>query len=185
MTHRLDLPAAGSPQSWAWSASLALAALGGTLATACMMPFVALATILAMTVRPVQAAMAISGIWAGNQLIGFGLLGYPLTEYAFAWGAALLAASLTAMLVAHLGRAMAGRTFALAARFIAAFVTFEGLLFAFAHLAGGLETFTPTIVARIGLNDAIWFVLLVGLNFLLTRTAPQWFGSVSVLRASA
>lgn len=187
MTQRQDIPTAGSPQSWAWSGALAIVAFGGTLATACMMPFVGLTTILAITARPAQAVIAMTAMWAGNQLLGFGLLGYPFTAYAFMWGAALLGASLAALFVARIGSRVdaASGPAQLGIRFLAAFVAFEGLLFVFAHFAGGLETFTPAIVVRIGLNDAIWFVLLIGLHLVLTRAAPRWFGTVPIVRIGA
>lgn len=173
--------------SWASPAALAVVAFGGTLATACMMPFVALAVSLALTLRVGPAIVAMTAIWAGNQLLGFGLLGYPLTGYAFAWGAALLAASLASVVVAHrvTAHALGAGATGLVLCFVTAFVAFEGLLFAFAHVAGGLETFTPGIVAKIAANDAVWFGLLLGLRLLLTRAAPRWFGTVSPVRLPA
>ena len=64
------------------------------------MPFVALATVTAATMSRSRAAATIGAVWMLNQAIGFALLGYPPTAFAFGWGAALGVASLVAMLVA-------------------------------------------------------------------------------------
>lgn len=56
--------------------------------------------------------------------------------------------------------------------FVAAFGAQEGLLFAFAHVAGGLETFTPRIVMQIVTNNGLWLVALVVVRRLLTSVAP-------------
>src|SRR5687768_6874005 len=134
----------------AWPLALAFTTIVGTLLTACMMPFVALALITAATMKPRTAVVAMTGIWLVNQLLGFTLLGFPLVSYAFAWGGALGAASLAAMAVARTVVGWTGELVAtrLAAAFVAAFAAYEILLFGFAGLAGGLETFTPGIVAQ-------------------------------------
>jgi hypothetical protein len=163
--------------------TLAAAAVLGTLATACMMPFVAIATIAAATMPRAQALTAVIGIWLANQLLGFGLLGYPLTGYAMSWGVALGGASVVALLVARRvlrGPPLSGVRLALA--FVAAFVTYEGLLFAFALVAGGAATFTPAIILLILGNDAAWLVGLTLLNVLLARAVPRVFGAMPALR---
>lgn len=161
----------------AWTVVLAIATAVGTLATACMMPFVALATVTAATMSRPRAGATIGGAWALNQVIGFTLLGYPPTATAFGWGLALFAASLFAMLVA--GRVLdppGPIGLRLAPAFLAAFATYELGLFGFASLVGGTETFTAPIVADILLNDAGWFAALLAAHALLTRTAPRAFG---------
>ena len=75
-----------------WPLTLAAAAILGSLALACMMPFVALATLAAATMGRAQAVVTVGGIWAVNQLLGFGMFGYPHDAYALGWGAALGAA---------------------------------------------------------------------------------------------
>jgi hypothetical protein len=162
----------------AWPIALAAAAVLGTLAIACMMPFVALAVATALSMSRARAAITITGIWAVNQLLGFGLLGYPVTAYAMQWGGALLAASLAAMLISSAlfsGRRELGPKLPLV--FLAAFVTFELALFAFATVVGGTETFTPTIVL-------IWFAALLALHGVLTRAAPRLFGAGLSLRSA-
>jgi len=161
----------------AWPVALAATALVGTLASACMMPFVAIAVASAVSMTWSRAAMTIVGIWAINQILGFSLLGYPPTAFAFAWGGALCAASLGAMLVATF--LLAGRRelgIRLALTFVAAFVAYEGGLFGFALAAGGTGTFTSSIILQILANDAIWFAGLIALHIVLTRAAPRVFG---------
>ena len=165
----------GSP---AWQATIAVATIVGTLATSCMMPFVALATLTAATMPRRQAAMTIGAIWSINQLLGFTLLGYPADATTIAWGAAIGAAGLGAMMVAAAILGRAGATLPrLAAAFAAAFVVYEAGLFGFALVAGGTGTFTAAIVAAILLNDACWGAALFALHAVLTRAAPRTFGA--------
>lgn len=169
----------------AWPLALAGAAVLGTLATACMMPFVGIATLAATTMNRRQAMTAVLGVWAANQLLGFGWLGFPLDAYALRWGAALGGASVAALVAAR--RVVGRRGFALgrlALAFVAAFATYEALLFAFALVAGGTDTFTPGIVLRIFVNDAAWLVSLALLHRVLTTAAPRVFGPAPGLRFS-
>ncbi len=169
----------------AWPIALAGAAVLGTLATACMMPLVGIATRAAATMNRAQAVTAVLGVWAANQLLGFGLLGYPLDGYALMWGGALGTAGVAALFVARRivgrGPVALGR---LALAFVAAFAAYEVLLFAFALVAGGTDTFTPAIVLRILANDAAWLAGLAILYQLLTRAAPRLFGAAPALRLS-
>lgn len=165
----------------AWAAALAVATVAGSLASACMLPFVALAVVAAATLPRAGALATVGIIWAANQAIGFGLLGYPGTTYAIAWGLAIGVAALAATVVA---RAIVD-AFAvprLVAALVAGFAAYELLLFGFAHVMGGLGTFTPAIVGQIAANEALWFVVLVGVRFALTRALPRWFGTPATLR---
>ncbi|WBH17384.1 hypothetical protein [Sphingomonas radiodurans] len=163
-----------------WTVTLAAAAVLGSLATACMMPFVALATIAAKTLPRGQAVIAVLGAWAANQFLGFALLGYPVDGYAIGWGLALGAASLAVIpLVRRLGGTGLIR---LAVAFVAAFAVWEGLLFAFALAFGGTDTFTPAIVLRLFANDALWLAVLTGLHLVATLGAPQLFGNSRFIR---
>ncbi|UZK64930.1 hypothetical protein [Sphingomonas sp. M1-B02] len=161
----------------AWPLALAFAAILGTLATACMMPFVAVATLAGATMPRAQALVTVAGVWAVNQLLGFAMLGYPFTAYAMVWGLALGAASVVAMLVA---RRTIGDAAALSSRLVAvfafAFAAYEGFLFLFSLLAGGTGTFAPSIVLQILANDALWLSGLVAFYTLLARAAPRLFG---------
>ena len=173
-----------SATEWAWPGALATATIAGSLAAACMIPFVALAVLAAATMPARRAYLTIGAIWATNQTLGFTVLGYPATAYAAVWGAALGVASLSAGLVAR--TLLRGRDDLAVApmllAFGAAFVAYEGLLFAFALVAGGTGTFTPAIVLQILVNDGLWFAGLSALYVALTRAAPRWFGSMPTLR---
>jgi hypothetical protein len=167
----------------AWPLALAGAAVLGTLATACMMPFVAIATIAAATMTRAQAVMAVLGVWAANQLLGFGWLGYPLDAHALSWGVALGASSVAALFAArHVLGGGRPPLIGLGLAFAAAFAAYEGLLFAFALVVGNTGTFTPAIVLLILGNDAGWLAGLAIMRMLLTRVAPRVFGTVSALR---
>lgn len=169
--------------NFAWPAALGTATVLGTLATACMLPFVGLAVVAAATMSMRRAAQTVAALWAINQVLGFSLLGYPPTGDAFAWGAALGLASMAAMLIARrvIG-ANSGSVAHLVAAFVVAFAVYELLLFGFALVAGGTETFAPAIVLQILVNDASWFAGLTALHLVLTRVAPGRFGPAPRLR---
>lgn len=159
---------------WGWAGAIALAAVAGSLATACMMPFVAVAVMAAATLPARQAVATVLVAWATNQVLGFGLMGYPLTGYAIGWGIALGAASLGAWAVAAAALAQVRGEARLVLAAIAAFAADELLLYGYAHLAGGLATFTPSIIGELALNEGLWLVALLAARALLHRTAPRW-----------
>jgi hypothetical protein len=167
----------------AWAAALGLATLAGTLATACMTPFVALAVMAASTMPRSRAVITVAAVWLTNQVLGFTLEHYPLTSSTFAWGASIGFAAVAVAMVANLmtdrGRLSAMRTLG---AFAVGFVIYEVILFAVAHVAGGLATFTPSIIALIGRNEAEWLVGLFAIHLLLTSRAPRWFGPMPTLR---
>ena len=167
----------------AWPMALAAATVAGTLLTACMTPFVALGVMAAATMPRGRAALTVGGVWLANQALGFTVLGYPHTPSTFAWGGALGVAGLAAMLAASL---LVGRggvsALRLVTAFVAGFAVYEGLLFAFALAAGGLETFAPPIVARIAANEGVWLAGLAAVHLLLTWRAPRLFGAAPALR---
>ena len=167
----------------AWPVTLAVATVLGTLASACMMPSVGLGVVAAATMARPRAVVTVVGIWLANQLLGFTLLGYPATGYAVAWGLAIGAASVAALLVARavLDR-RSGMAAGLATAFLGAFVAYEALLFGFALVAGGVGTFTPAIVLRILGNDALWGAGLMALHLVLSRAAPRWFAATPKLQ---
>jgi hypothetical protein len=164
-------PAAGI----AWPLTLAAATVAGTLATACMLPFVALAVLAAATLPRSAALVTVAGVWAVNQLLGFGMLGYPLESYALIWGAAIGATALCVALAA--GAWLAGRATPARATlaFVAGFAGYEALLYLLALVTGGTETFAPAIVARIFANDALWFAGLGAVYLVLSRAAPRLY----------
>ncbi len=182
MTIQQDHAPAGSI---GWQLAIAATATAGTLATACMMPFVALATVAAATMPRRQAAATIVAVWGVNQLLGFTLLGYPTDPRTVAWGVALGVAALAAMMIAAaVLRSSAPTLVSLAAAFAAAFAAYEAGLFAFALVAGGTGTFTAGIIGQILLNDACWCAALGAVHAVLTRAAPRTFGPPLALVAA-
>ena len=133
-------------------AILAATTLSGSVVLACMMPFAAIATIAALAMPARRGAVTVAACWLGNQVLGFGLMGFPWDGPTFAAGLSLLAASLIAFAAAR----AAVRVGPVPA-FLAAFAAFEASLFAYAVPFGDVALFAPRIVGLIALNDALWF----------------------------
>ena len=132
-------------------AILAATTLSGTVVLACMMPFAAIATIAALAMAGRRGLAAVGLCWLGNQVLGFGLMGFPWDGPTFAAGLSLLASSLLAFAAA--GAVRGGALVA----FLAAFAAFEASLFAYALPFGDPALFAPHIVGLIALNDGLWF----------------------------
>ena len=165
-----------------WILVLDAAAVLGSLAAACLMPFTGLAVAAALTL-PLDAAVAtVLGGWATNQAIGFGLLGYPADGETILRGVGSAVAALVALGVGRLGRTAGGSIVVTRAvvAFAAAFAAYEATLYAFALVLGGTENFTPAIVWLIGRTEALGFAGLMVIAVLLRRTAPATFGSAAV-----
>lgn len=143
-----------SPAPWALPAILAATTLSGSVVLACMMPFAAVAAVAALAMPARRAAGAAALCWLGNQVLGFGLMGFPWDGPTVAAGLSLLVSSLLALLAA---RAAAGRGAHPVVAFAAAFAAFEVSLFAYALPFGDPALFAPSIVAQIAINDALWF----------------------------
>ena len=58
-------------------------------AFACVTPFAALAALAASKLERTDSIMVVGLIWASNQAIGYGVLGYPRTWESAAWGLAI------------------------------------------------------------------------------------------------
>lgn len=166
----------------AWPMALSVGALLGSLAAACMFPFAGFAAVAALTMDRGRGLAAVAGVWAINQAVGYSALGYPSDGNTLAWGIAIGLATVAAFFVARAAARIRSTAAMLTIASLGAFATYEGLLYAFAHVAGGLETFSPAIVGLVFRNDLIWFVGLIGLRLLLTRSAPKMFGSEQALR---
>lgn len=167
---------------WAWPPFFTLAAVIGSLAAGCMMPFVAIAVIAAGTLDMQRGLIAVIATWAANQIIGFGMLGYPLDAPTIASGAALCASALIAFAVAR--RTLTGpfpvlAGFGLAGLF--SFAAYEAALYAMAHIYGAADMFSAEIITLIGVNEALWLVGFVLAHQLLTRSLPRQFGKPTPL----
>jgi hypothetical protein len=151
----------------AWLVVLVVAISGCSFAFACATPFAAFGAIAALTLSCRDALRITIALWLADQLIGYGIHGYPPTADSFAWGAALGVAAVLTTLAAR-GIAVrlraAGSLAQVLAALLGAFAVFEMLLFGVAIAGlGGTESFTLPIVSRI---LAINAVALVGLYVL-------------------
>lgn len=161
-----------------WTTVLGTAAIFGSYYFACVFPFAAIATIAVLTLDTPRGLALVGGTWLANQVVGFTLMNYPTTLDTFALGVSLGLGAGAAWGVARL--ILGSTATILSARTImalgGAFAAYQVTIFAGALMFGGTENFTPTIIAGVALNDAIWFAGLVALRLALTRAAPAMFG---------
>lgn len=145
--------------------SLILLSIVFSLGFSCAVPIAAFATIGALTLRRHDAYVLIGAVWLANQIIGFGLLHYPLERTAFAWGLALGAVALLATFAAQCVNdtlSLNDRVLAVSAAFLTSFAVYEGALFAISPAsANGVANFAPAIVLRIFLINAVAFGVLL------------------------
>ena len=151
-----------------WPSLLVAASLMFSLGLACATPLAAFAAAVALTSSRRDALILILSVWFANQFVGFTLLGYPWTASAFAWGVALGASAVLAMLAGQwtASRSVgAARVVGFLATGLAAFAAYEAALFVVAvTLLGGTEDFTAAILSWIFVINAAAFVGLVVLH---------------------
>jgi len=140
-----------------WALVLVTASVLFSLAFACATPFAALCAVAACTL-PRRDAYGVAGLaWAANQVIGFTCLHYPWTANCLGWSAAIglsvLLCTLTARWVRQRMIHMAPAA-AWVLAFLAAFTALEAALAASSLALGGIEDFTPSIVAQIFVMNA-------------------------------
>jgi hypothetical protein len=163
---------------WLWILLLTAASVFVTLGMACATPFAALATLAALYMSRRDGLALIGMAWLADQLVGYGLLGYPRTANSGAWGVILgvgaVAALLAASTLADRRRARGGVLVA-AVAFAGAFVAYQAVLFAATTaLASGAEAFSLPIV---GWVLRVNLLSLAGL-LILYRLAV-WIGLVT------
>ncbi|CCD91660.1 conserved membrane hypothetical protein [Bradyrhizobium sp. ORS 375] len=142
---------------------------------ACATPFAAFA-VIASILLPLRAALSVMlGAWLVNQGIGFGALHYPVDSNTLAWsvviGAAAQVATVAARVVLQALRASRA-PLAFAAALLGAYAAYELLLLAATPALGGTASFTPPIVARLGLTSAAWLVGLVAVSEIVRLLTP-------------
>jgi hypothetical protein len=165
--------------NFVWIVILALAGVGGSLVISCLTPFVALAVALAGTVRLAAALTAIIAIWLTNQFIGFVFFHFPRTPNTILWGVAIGGAALLSTLVAATVLKQAASLSAvtrLGLALLLGFALYEAGLLVAALFLGGVETFSPAIIARLGLINVVWLVGLFALNELVAVLCKSWIG---------
>lgn len=162
-----------------WPVILSLGAFVGSWATACIFPFAGFAAVSALTTDLRRGLAAVLGVWLLNQAVGYSLLGYPTDANTIAWGLTIGAGAFAALFAARAAARLPGVVIAAP---IAAFATYELLLYVVARIIGGLENFSADIVAQVARNDAIWFAGLMAVRLLLTKAAPRLFGTEPTLQ---
>ncbi len=166
-----------SAKTGIWTALIVGASILFSMAFACAAPFAGLAAAAGIKMQRRDALTLVVMAWLANQAIGFFVLGYPRTYETFAWGvvigvAAVLAAS-AASECKRLDNALA-RTIA---AFFAAFIAYEGFLYAITVLTASSEAaYSLPIVARIFEINGLAFAGLLVLHRLAMAfglTAPR------------
>jgi hypothetical protein len=143
---------------------LIAASASASLVFACAAPFAAFAVAAAAMLRPRSAILVVVAAWLTNQIIGFGVLNYPRTLDAAAWGAVILVAAIAATVAASLvfrRWASMGRFALYPIAFVVSFVIYEVALAAATLALGGAEDFTAVIVGNIALANVVWLIGLV------------------------
>ncbi len=178
--------ARSTSQNIYWSGVLAVTAVLGSYALACVFPFAALAALAAVTLPRRQGVVLVAAAFGVNQVVGFSLLDYAQGDHALLWGAVIGAAAFLALGAARL--AYGSETRAVSVRSVsalaAAIAAYQVVMFVGAFALDGFASSTPEIVATVARNDVLWFAGLLALNLALTSALPRWFGSTKILRTA-
>lgn len=92
---------ADSTRTYVWIAIITMASVACSLSFACATPFAAFAAAAALSLPRKQALFLVGSAWLANQLVGYGLLGYPQNANSFMWGAVIGGAALLATFACH------------------------------------------------------------------------------------
>jgi hypothetical protein len=173
-----------------WGGVLTAVTVVSTLGLACATPFAALAALAALFLPRRDAFVLIAVNWIANQAIGFGLLHYPLNWDCYLGGINLGLAALACTAAAMAGyRASrrAGFTASVLGSFAAAFVTYEGVLYAASPWRAGGDFNLPITLYILYINGLAFVGLLIlqrlGLAFGIawnrstTRNSPAPFSA--------
>jgi hypothetical protein len=143
---------------------LTLACALASFAFACATPFAAFAVMAAEMLPLSSALLVVAAAWIVNQAIGFGALHYPIDANTIGWGIAIGAAALAGTVTSALVLRIAQKTsavFALGLALVAAYATYELVLFAATPVLDGAGAFTAAIISRIGVLNVLWLIGLV------------------------
>ena len=162
-----------------WAALLISGSIVLSAKFSCATPFAALAALAALDMKRTEGLLLVVGVWAANQAVGYGLLGYPMEAQSFAWGVAIGIAAVAGYVSARCAiAAMApqGLVAATGAALIAAFVVYQAVLFATtAILPSGETAFSWPVVGEIAVANAIAYTVLLLLHRLVAMSGalPQ------------
>ena len=169
-----------------WLALLVAASAAFSFVFACATPFAAFGAAAALTLSRRDALRLTVAVWLANQVLGYAVLQYPWTANSFAWGAVLGAAAiLTTVAARGVALRLAGRSDGVRAlaTLLAAFMVYEGVLFAVAMAwLSGTESFTLLIVGRV---FSVNVIALIGLYALHRVGVAVGLVGPSSLRPSA
>jgi hypothetical protein len=161
-----------------WLGLLVVASVAFSLGFACAVPLAAFGAIAAVTLRVGPAVGLMGAVWLVNQVVGFSLLGYPLTGEAFVWGGILGGVGLLATLAPRVVVGRLAPVAALVVGFGVAFLVYEGGLYVVsATVMGGAEIYTAPVVLRILELNAAAFVGLAVLDRLARGRAVGWLAA--------
>ncbi len=160
------------------TAFLTILSVAFSLCFACATPMVAFGTYAALTMSRKHALVTTFSIWLANQLVGYGLLGYPQTINSFTWGAALGALALLATWAAELVLARRGKSLAaVALAFAASFAAYQGAMTIVALAIGGMESMTPAIIGWAGVVNLAAFAGLYGSQLLVVKSQAAYINN--------
>jgi hypothetical protein len=151
-------------QRTAWGSILTVATVLGTLGAACAAPFAALAALAAIFLPRRDAFVLIGVNWIATQVIGFVWLHYPLNWECYRGGLNLGMAALcatAAAMCAHWAVRRAGWPVAMIGPFVAAFVAYEGVLFAMSPWRNGGDFAWPVVLYIFKVNGIAFAILLL------------------------
>jgi hypothetical protein len=148
-----------------WAGLIVATALVTSLFFACSTPFAALATLAALNLARREAIAVMGIVWLVNQLIGFGMLGYPWTADCIAWGVVLGLSGYLAMLAAITLSSKRPVPLAVSLPFVGAFAAFElGLYAAGAVLPGGSGAFSAAILRQVFVVNLLGLIGLLAIH---------------------
>lgn len=157
-----------------WSWLIGLIAIGSfSSALYAHPPLVALGTVAGSTLPPRKAVSAAIAVWLANQILGYGLRGYPQTIGAVLWGL-LMGLAIVAMTIlaawrpAFSRQSDSGHLIWTAIALAVNFLLFEGLIALFWTLLGG-HGFTLTVLSWLLSQEAAWAIGLTAAYFLIRK----------------
>ena len=156
-----------TPAPMLWMALIGALSIGGTLAFACGAPFAAIAALAAIGLNRVEGLLTVLAAWILNQLFGFAVLGYPMEGLSLVWAALIGAAMVAGFVAARLSASVTSPSVAAALAFAAAFIVFQGAIFASGLVLGGSEAFTIEAIAWVLALNGLAYAGFLTLHFVL------------------
>ncbi|MBS0643078.1 MAG: hypothetical protein U1E70_14670 [Acetobacteraceae bacterium] len=160
-----------------WLSVVVFAGVGGSFLLACSMPFVAVASIAALTMHWIDGIAAVLLVWLANQAIGFGLSYYPWTLDGLVWGTVTGLAALAALGAAAAFASPRPVRLGFSLPFVAAFAGYQLVLYeAGTWLNADPAAFSLAALRQAFVVNLIAFAALLILHAIaraLGRTNPQ------------